>query len=532
MLRQKPNHNYSGLTIVLSNPSRSDDEKGQLLSAGGGSLVDEFLRPYCEPANCDIRVKEDRSELLEGTKCVLLAGEAAAQTWLQNTDNSIGEIRGSVFKINGIPAISTFFPQDAADIKDYEAKHNELSERYGSEDSDDDDEDSGIGAKRRHGRTARKNYRFWLEQDITKAKCLLRSNGVVPYAPFASEYKITPREEEIIKVLNTEKNKLLFIDLETTWPPPCHIHCIGFSFGYDGPAYVFPLYNFNRQLAYPRAYLLLRALAVAFRDNIVVAHNGAGFDFPILAWNYKIPIRNMQDTMIMMHRWASDVERSLGHLTSLMTWEPFHKDQGSGGYYNHQQQQSMLEYCGKDVYTMKLAHYEMCIRAKRIPGMQRSFDDANKAIYPYLVTMLHGIHYKEDARRAIIKENDRLMMQYIRMLRILIGDHNLKVIAGKSNKAMPGSNVQCVRYFHDMLGYPATMGKERKDGSKGASLGKKNMLKLKLKHMNPVIDIVLAYREASRESGSLKFLPWLKSPEMIEQEKLQEPNGQLKIPEL
>ena len=74
---------------------------------------------------------------------------------------------------------------------------------------------------------------------------------------------------------------------------------------------------------------------------------------------------------------------------------------------------------------------------------------------------------------------------------------------------MPGSNLQCVRYFHEMLGYPVVAkGKETKDGTKNPSLGKKAMYKLRLKHDNPVIDICLAYRELQRESGSLNFLPW------------------------
>ena len=56
-----------------------------------------------------------------------------------------------------------------------------------------------------------------------------------------------------------------------------------------------------------------------------------------------------------------------------------------------------------------------------------------------------------------------------------------------------------------MLGYPVVF-KSKK--TQLPSLGKKAMYKLRLKHDNPVIDFVLAYREVAKESGSLKFNPW------------------------
>lgn len=75
---------------------------------------------------------------------------------------------------------------------------------------------------------------------------------------------------------------------------------------------------------------------------------------------------------------------------------------------------------------------------------------------------------------------------------------------------MPGSNKQCCTYFHDMLGYPViSRGKETKKGTRNASLAKQNMYKLRLRFDNPVIDFCLAYRELAKESGSLKFNPWI-----------------------
>ena len=103
MLRNRPQYKYCGLTIVLSNPSRFD--RNELLSATGGWFFnDRCLRPDYNRHQCDIRLKDDRSELLPNTKCVLLLGEPAAKLWLNNNENTLGEIRGSVYLINNLEA--------------------------------------------------------------------------------------------------------------------------------------------------------------------------------------------------------------------------------------------------------------------------------------------------------------------------------------------------------------------------------------------------------------------------------------------
>ena len=103
MLRNKPKLKYCGLTVVLSNPSRFD--RVSLLSATGGHVFnDHCLRPDFNVMQCDIRVSDDKSPLLPDTKCVLLLGEGAMRSWLPETrNNSLGEMRGSVFIVNNIP---------------------------------------------------------------------------------------------------------------------------------------------------------------------------------------------------------------------------------------------------------------------------------------------------------------------------------------------------------------------------------------------------------------------------------------------
>ncbi len=226
----------------------------------------------------------------------------------------------------------------------------------------------------------------------------------------------------------------------------------------------------------------------------------------MLALKYKIAVGwNLFDTMISNHRIYPLIEKSLGHCISLHTWLPFHKDEGGGGYATDNQMINMLRYCGKDVYSMVIVHKKQMLHAAKIPGMTESIEQAMQSLYPYITTTLHGMLYDEEMVIEKIVENDQMMMQYLRCIKLLVGEDTLKKIRRSSKKGMPGSNSQCVAYFHDELGYPVVA---RSKKTKKPSLDEKAMYKLALKHYNPVIDFVLAYRRLSKETGSLKFTPW------------------------
>lgn len=498
--RQKPKLTYNGLTVVLRNPSRLDLKIGRLLSANGGAYFNDCLRPEFNVHQCDLRVKEDRDELLPGTKCVLLLGEEAAQLWLNNKENTLNEIRGSVYRINDVPHVASFFPQDATDIKDYESTHNE---EYLKEESEDDK--APVDEKRRHGKTKRKNFRFWLSKDVQKVKLILKNK--IPINPIPNpEYVIYPGAEVVINHLTNLKNSLLFLDIETD--ERLNILCFSYSVDLSNIIYCVPCLSWNYTWAYSALPSIYRSLAIAIDVNTVVAHNGANFDFYVFAKKYKIAIRKVKDTMLQQHRCFPEAEKSLGHCTSLWTFEPFHKDEGEGGYYTSEQVRDKLKYCGKDVYTMKLIYYAQLEHAKRNPGLQESFNQVNDAIRPYLTSSFTGINYNQQEVKEIIAENDALAMEYVRIINWFVGDKTVSTLRKRFKSSLPGSNPQCCIYFHEMLGYPVVgRGKEKKDGTRNPSLAKKNLYKLKLKHENPVIDLIIAYRECIKETGALKFNP-------------------------
>ncbi len=489
---------------MLSNPSRFD--KASLLTATGGSLFSNWcLQPEMNSMQCDIRVAEDMSPLLPGTKCVLLCGTTAMHRWLPDTSkNSIGEMRGSTFVRGGVVHIPTFFPQDAADMKAYEQQLNPLSPDY-APDSDEYDTDDEDGDAKRHGKTARRNYAFWLRADVRKAKKVIANDGKIPSSEFPEPvYHIYPHSDEVIRLLENTRRGTMWFDIETDYEP--NLQCFAFSF--DGiNVYSVPILDNNYKPAYGSYHHVLRALATAFRHNRVVAHNGAAFDFFVMPYRYRIPIYDVYDTMLAMHRCFPDIEKSLGHCTSYWTWEKFHKDEDSTGYLTREQMMDRLKYCAKDVRTMFLVHKAIDEYAATIPGLQHSIDAAMASIKPYIITSLQGIKYRQDKVDVTKKENDELMMQYNRMIRLLIGDEGLKMVARgvKTPHMFAGSNVQCVEYFHNILGYPV-VARSKKTGA--PSLGKQAMYKLALKHDNPIIQLVLAYRGVQKEYGALKFTPW------------------------
>jgi len=433
-------------------------------------------------------------------------GERAMHYYLPETaSNSINEMRGSPFLKNGIVFIPCFHAQDAADMKAYEQQLNPLSDNYQPDASEYDDSDDE-GDVKVLGKTARKNYAFWLRADVRKAKRILANDGKIPCLKQEPEYRLHSNSEEIIKVLTETKGQFLYFDMETDYEEQ-NMQCFGFSFG-SGPIYCVTTLDYNYRPA-PNVHRIMRALAVAIRDNTIVAHNGQTFDFFVLGHKYSIPVVDCYDTLIAQHRIFPGVEKSLGHCVSYWTYEKFHKDEDSHGYMTREQQFARMKYCAKDVYTMYLVHQAQTEYARTIPGLTESIERANSSIVPYLLATLQGVGYNKALVEQICSENDRLMMQYIRMAKILIGEKGLRSIAddltGKSKTSFLSSGKQQISYFHNLLGYPVVARSKR---TSMPSLGKQAIYKLALRVDNPVLQLIMMFRSVQKETSKLRFTPW------------------------
>jgi hypothetical protein len=495
MLRHLPKFHYSGLSIILANQSRFDDK--ELLSGNGGYyLKSECLQPEINIWQCDVRLIDDPSPLLPNTKVILLLGEKAHHKFT-GLKTSLDENRGSPVIVNSIPCISSFTPQDAVDPRNHEARMNEHYEDV-SEYASEEIAAGEVFESKGRGKTKRNNYRFWLKQDTKKAIRILNNNGILPspYYP-APNYHIYPNSSEVINLLTSHKNDTLYIDIETDFIT-LDIRCIAFAFERNPlDIYVVPILTApNYEWAYNNVHQILRGFSVAFRDNITCAHNGQLFDFLVFAWKYRLCINKAIDTMLQQQRIYPDVEKSLGHCVSLWTYEPYHKNEGVHSYMSKAQAESLYLYCGKDVYTMMLVNKAQREFAKNDFGLLDSIERGNRAIKPYLTTTFLGMHYNEELRQKKIKENDRLMMQYLRIIKLLTGDDIEPLI----------SNKKCVEYFHNRLNYKVVGRTE----TGAPSLKEEDLLKLKIKYPeNIVIDFLIKYRGVQKETGVLNFKSWI-----------------------
>jgi hypothetical protein len=503
----KPKLRYCGLTIIMSNPSRMD--RAELLSGVAGYWYrNELAQNGIVIAQCEVRTKEERGPLLPNTKVILLLGLDAFELWIGNASkNTLGEIRGSIYYVNNVPAIPSYLPQDAMDLKDYESAHNEILQ---SKNYDEPESETEGGEKRRHGVTSRSNWRFWLGQDTAKAIRILVNGGSIPESPgwFRPSYKFYPPARDVLEELTTVTGKNFYIDIETD--SQFGLKCIGYSLDSETITVV-PIIDYAYKWAYPELHHIMRAFSVAAQNNTVVSHNGSGFDWIVLPWKYKMYLgTRFYDTMLAQHRCWPDIEKSLGHCTSLWTNEPFHKDEGSMAYGTYEDQKKLMAYCGKDVYTMMLIKRAIDAHAKTIPGLAESIAQVMASIPAYLLMTLTGIHYKQEILDATMAANDELMMQYNRIINLLVGEKALKELNRSSKKSIAGSPTKCCNYFHAMLGYPV-VAKSPKTGN--PSLARKAIYKLQLALgkqdiVNPVLDFCISYREVAKESGSLKFTPW------------------------
>ena len=509
----------------MSNPSRFDTRV--LLSANSGEWFCTQLSKHCGQTRYSAEITDLDSfnqsgrKIREGTKAILLLGERS-QREVGGANTSLGENRGCPLFFNGIPCVSSYLPIDTHDMVDHERRLNphlknrgmsETGEQLEGESEDDDGGDSDV--KTRHGRTSRGNYRFWLERDLEKVGRVLKTGGFRVHS--TPDYRIFPSAEEAITELSTHKDEDFFLDIETD--SDLNITCFGFTFGANNPVFTVPLLRYDYSTAYSATGQILRALCKAMARNNTVAHNGSSFDFFVIPYRYGIPVGvRLSDTLLMQHRAFPEIEKSLGHVISLYTDLPYHKDEGVFEPRNTQQEQSLWSYNAKDVYAMREVYYSMREYAVNIKGLTESWQQVNDSIYPYLTATLQGIAYDEEMVVCNLKDNDRSMNGLLRLLTAAVGKERLEEIRGSGSSDMPTSSTQCCRYFHDMCGYPIQgYGKVQKrgkyEGKRAPSLNEKNFLKLVMKMadkgvVNPVIDIVLAYRGIAKESSMLKFEPW------------------------
>lgn len=480
-MRHLPTHTYNGLTVVLSEPSRFD--RDGLISGYAGDWFDRALGAGgLNRFGTDIRTFDTlHLPYLAGTKCILLLGEKALAKF--KPDVSINEQRGCPFQVDGYTYVVTYLPQDCIDRKNY----------FDDEENESENAEDKADEKSTKGSTRRKNFRFWLRQDVKKSARLASTILLTPRV----NYHIRPDLHRVVELLTTTKGGNLFFDIETD--SNLQMTCFGFSFDAND-IYVVPMLQTDRpvhQYYYETTHLLLRALAVALRDNTVVVHNSM-FDLFVLAWRYHIPISGrIFDTMLGHNRCYIEIEKSLGHVISLYTDLPYHKNEGVFEPHNAAQTQQLYEYNGKDVYALTQIKPAIEAHAARL-GATESVQQVNRMVLPYLTMMLQGMNVDTYKVEKTIINNDRMKVQVKRILGILTGGLDFN----------PNSWQQVSKYLYESKftspeGAKFKIKKPAKDPT-----NEKTLLALLLKHEVPAIYGILKFRQIGKQTSKVSFDPY------------------------
>lgn len=461
-MRTPPTDSYTGFTVILDAPSRFD--RTALLS---GPVKDWFqdsclLAPHTL-ASIDVRTVDEITPLLPGTKAIALLGPKCAARYGGDLSR-----HGYPLSIQGIPAVVAFDPQESND-------HRSLKEEGDDETTEREDKDRSP--------TRRKNWRFWTAWHIRK---LL--SGKIYEAPKLIP-RLYPPIEEACAVLDAAKGEDLYLDIETSRIHGC-LTCVGFSTTTTFPrVFVVPVYSASGAIAYRDFYRFYRSLSIAFTNNTVVAHNGAAFDFLVLRLFYKFPFPTTPyDTLIANHRCFPEVEKSLAHVISQWTTLLYHKDEIIEPR-NRTEEERLWLYNAKDVYALKLIKDAQLQYAVNVPGLMNSIHQANASIVPYLETSRTGLRVNLLKLAKIANRLAVCKTAYARVASVLVG-HTFN----------PASTDQCRKFFHDKLHY----GVVSKTDKGLPALGSKQLYQLHLKYNNPLIPVILKYREVAKDLSSLE----------------------------
>lgn len=474
MLYHPPLTNYSGLTITLGNPSRFDEHK--LLSGYAGQNFENLLHPISRH-NCDIRLVGCNIPRRPDTRVNFILGDAALAAY--NKEFTLNELRGNPFftSDDGVVNVASYFPQDTYDRKDYES----------DDDADDNDAAETESAVKGHGRTKRRNWRWWLYADTCKVKRLLADGYRRPEVP---SIFLMPELSNVIQVLNNCVDSVIYLDIEVDKYK--NITCLGIMEENDGKVYVIPWKRYDGSLAYDYFVFckFLQSLSKSFRFNRVVCHN-ASFDLLVMAFRYHIqfPLRPY-DTMLAWHRLNPEIDKSLGHLISYYTDFPYHKSEGIYDPKSAQQENQLWMYNAKDIYTMRAVYLGQQKEIESLSGyFKASVLNVQEYIGPYLTMTMQG------SRLDVPKLKDRYAKIKLKEAQL---ERCLKLITGKDLN--PRSPQQVSEYFYTAL--------QLECPNDNKPTNKQTLYRLYLKNQFPSVRLIPYIRATRKLASALAFRAW------------------------
>lgn len=414
----------------------------------------------------DVRLPDQIGRPFRPDSRILALGSAALFALTQ--DNNIHKHRGYCLTYKNLPLIATYEPIEAWEFRE-----------------DEEDDDDSKGDEKDVARTKRSNYLFWLLADFNK---LLRPRRTVfrikarqirPSArAFADWLRARPQEARLV------------IDIETRIQDHA-LDCIGVLDVDTAEAFVFPFYGPNGRTCYANNDVarVWRALFNTLRRCLIIGHNLA-FDLAILAGKYNLPLPSrVYDTMLAMHRQFPLVEKSLSHAISFYTSATRNHKGDIRPNTSEANFNQLLLYNADDLALTADVYLSQLEYHAENAALKSSAELANRLLPVTLLMSLTGIAVDEQRREQVKAEQEQRLIQLNRVVRILSADPLFN----------PNSSKQIAAYFYGRLKYPVLELTE----SGAPSTSEKTLYKLQLKQPNPLIPIIIAYKQLQKSTSML-----------------------------
>ncbi|MFA5036947.1 MAG: DNA polymerase, partial [Candidatus Izemoplasmatales bacterium] len=285
----------------------------------------------------------------------------------------------------------------------------------------------------------------------------------------------------------SQKECQVAVDIETipTSRGPL-VWCIGFS-DHPSKGFTIPIIKQGSFVwAANEEALIWRAVSEVFLNPKAtkIFHNG-GFDLAILGRYYGLRCApgTYADTMWCWQALYPYLKKGLHILTSVLTWEPYYKDDGKYWDGRRIADEAEFTYNCKDVCITREIWPVIAANCKH-KGTWSNYERSMKVMPSLLRMMIHGVRFEESKRRAL--EQDEFLPKIAQAKEVVKNEIGMEVNMDSSD--------QMKRLFYGYLGLPIQYHRKTKQ----PTTDKDALNRLRKKYpANPVLKAVSDYKKFS-----------------------------------
>lgn len=478
------------LVVVYGRLSRYDKANGDAPFAGAAG--DMFKHRTLDLAAAsgvpvDIRVLGTADMMRPfpfGSRVLLLGEDALTIAGFTGQNLNLNKHRGYCLTVRSPvtntqhAAIATYHPIECWDFTQVEP-------------SDDDDDTDGGDSEKDMAATKRQNFFSWALHDFWKL--LTHAQPAWKIQPLPQPAFLEATYDQIAAWINAlPAGAHVTLDIECRHD--FSLDVIGIRA--NGQAFVIPWYRWDNIMWFKSMRelgLIWRSLAKLFlRTDITIVGHNLAFDLAVLCVTLGLPLpQRLYDTMIAMHRTEPLLEKSLSHAISYYLCTPRNHKADICPNVSPNNFARLRQYNAEDLIRTEQLREAQIDRARTRPDYQTAIQQGNELLHATLMMSLTGIATDQRASDAA---RDAYLLHAKNMKRCC------EVLTGIKD-FNPASPDQVGAYFYGKLRYPVT---EITDTGAPAT-GAKAMYSLQIAQQNPLIPLIIEFREAKKAASSLEF---------------------------